>query len=169
MPKIDTLNQKSTQPTLVLREPRGRERRVLFTMLTFFSYQGGAGGNIRSTIKPDNEYWMRHQREAKPGFNKELQFERFVSMGLLAALPASAMMPGTFVLDTAVSTFVVFHLYHGMYGMIADYVPLILPEGLVKPLQQLFGLFCVFVAALWIHFNYQSSGFGAMLNATLRM
>lgn len=133
------------------------------------AYQGGAGGNIRSTIKPDNEYWMRHQREAKPGFNKELQFERFVSMGLLAALPASAMMPGTFVLDTAVSTFVVFHLYHGMYGMIADYVPLILPEGLVKPLQQLFGLFCVFVAALWIHFNYQSSGFGAMLNATLRM
>ena len=136
---------------------------------TTLAYQGGSSGNIRDTIKPDNEFWLRHQRTAKPGFNKEMQFERFVSMGLLAALPASAIFPGTFVLDTAVSTFVVFHLYHGMYGMIADYIPLILPEAVVGPLQQLFMLFCVLVAALWIHFNYQSSGFGAMLNATLRM
>jgi hypothetical protein len=133
------------------------------------NYQGGGGPNMRATIKEDNEFWLRHQRNAKPGFNKELQFERFVSMGLLAALPASAIMPGNFALDTAVSTFVVFHLYHGMYGMIADYIPLILPEAVVGPLQQLFGLFCVLVAAMWIHFNYQSSGFGAMLNATLRM
>merc|ERR1712117_262416 len=100
---------------------------------------------------------------------KKCSSSDFVSMGLLAALPLSAIMPGTFVLDTAVSTFVVFHLYHGMYGMIADYIPLIMPEAVVGPLQQLFGLFCVLVAALWIHFNYQSSGFGAMLNATLRM
>merc|ERR1712187_1429 len=109
---------------------------------TSLSYQGGSGGGVRSTIKPDNEFWMRHQREAKPGFNKEMQFERFVSMGLLAALPLSAIMPGTFVLDTAVSTFVVFHLYHGMYGMIADYIPLIMPEAVVGPLQPFWFILC---------------------------
>merc|ERR1712173_169090 len=157
---------RSKQKMLAARVMSRCSTRALSTTL---AYQGGSSGNIRDTIKPDNEFWLRHQREAKPGFNKEMQFERFVSMGLLAALPASAILPGNCVLDSVVSTFVVFHLYHGMYGMIADYIPLVLPEAVVAPLQLLFGAFCVLITALWLHFNYSSSGFGAMLNQTLRM
>lgn len=129
---------------------------------TTLNYQGG-GGTLRSTIKDGNPFWLDHQRTAKEGFHKHILMERYVSAGMLAMIPASMIMPGNFILDSAALTAIIYHSYHGIANMISDYVPLVAPP-LVAPLKFLFTIYCIIAVACGLYFNFEDEGFGKVMN-----
>lgn len=108
-------------------------------------------------------FMLRHQEESSKTSNRDWIVLRVGSVGLLASLAGSFIVPGNAVIDFVAVSLLAHHTWTGIDHILGDYLPLFTKPWFVSMAKYAWFIISLISLGLMYSFNYNGAGFSNAL------